>query len=236
MAITPNIPAKLQIRLTSSVESILASLEPYTKWIEQTLDAPLSETLTLEVDSNPGDLVAEEFLQGLPIVSATKARNSNWRTFIEGWTLPPGVSPRIAASIQRERRPNAPPFSVWELDWQDCPVAFRLRGLARHVISVKIPLVFPPGDMPLSTPSGHHWLIVHREDAAKVLLLKQEVQEQTERYLETASGRTRLQARYDWDSVVMDATVRRMVRRDFELFFDREEWFRQHNLPYRRGY
>jgi mitochondrial chaperone BCS1 len=27
-----------------------------------------------------------------------------------------------------------------------------------------------------------------------------------------------------------------MVRRDFELFFQREDWFRQHNLPYRRGY
>jgi SpoVK/Ycf46/Vps4 family AAA+-type ATPase len=125
---------------------------------------------------------------------------------------------------------------VWELDWQDCPVAFRLQGLARHVISVKIPLVFPPSDMPISTPSGQHWFIVHREDAAKVLLLKQEVQEQTERYLETACGRTRLQARYDWDAVVMDSTTRRMVRSDFELFFQREEWFRNHNLPYRRGY
>jgi len=33
-----------------------------------------------------------------------------------------------------------------------------------------------------------------------------------------------------------DAVTRRMVRTDFELFFQREEWFRQHNLPYRRGY
>jgi hypothetical protein len=175
-------------------------------------------------------------LQGIPIVSATKARNGNWRTFIEGWALPPGVSPRIAASIQRERKPNAPPFSVWELDWQDCPVAFRLRGLARRVVSVKIPLVFPPGDMPISSPSGQHWFIVHREDAAKVLLLKQQVQDQTERYLETAHGRSRLQGRYDWDAVVMASTTRRMVRSDFELFFQREGWFHQHNLPYRRGY
>lgn len=33
------------------------------------------------------------------------------------------------------------------------------------------------------------------------------MQEQTERYLETACGRTRLQARYDWDAVVMDSGV-----------------------------
>jgi len=42
---------------------------------------------------------------------------------------------------------------------------------------------------------------VHREDAAKVLLLLQQVQDQTQRYLETAYGRSRLQARYDWDSL-----------------------------------
>ena len=242
MAIKTNIDDKLQIdtvqiRLTSSVESILASLQPYQRWIEQMLAAPLSETLTLEVDCNPSDAVAEDLLQGLPIVSGTKARNGNWRTLIEEWALPPDTSPRINVSLQRERKPNAPPFSVWELDWQDCPVAFRLRGLTRHVISVKIPLVFPPGDMPILPPSSvQHWFIVHREDAAKVLLLLQQVQDQTQRYLETAYGRSRLQARYDWESVVMDANAGRMVRSDFELFFDREDWFRQHNLPYRRGY
>jgi SpoVK/Ycf46/Vps4 family AAA+-type ATPase len=91
--------------------------------------------------------------------------------------------------------------------------------------------------MPISIPSsGQHWFIAHREDAAKVLLLLQQVQSQTERYLESTYGRTRLQGRYDWDAVVLDSNVRRLVRNDFEIFFEREEWFRQHNLPYRRGY
>jgi len=111
-----------------------------------------------------------------------------------------------------------------------------MRGLARRVISVEIPLVFPPADMPISMSSGQHWFIVHREDAAKVLLLLQQVQSRTQRYLETAYSRTRLQGNYDWDALVLDANVRRMVRNDFEIFFEREEWFRQHNLPYRRGY
>ena len=33
------------------------------------LGVPLSETLTLEVDCNPADAVAEELLHGLPIVA-----------------------------------------------------------------------------------------------------------------------------------------------------------------------
>jgi len=102
---------------------------------------------------------------------------------------------------------------------------------------VEVPPLFPPGDVPIFSPSSaQHWFIVHREDAAKVLLLDQEVHSRTERYLETAHGRARLQGRYDWDTVVLDAATLRMVRTDFELFFKREEWFRQHNLPYRRGY
>jgi hypothetical protein len=201
------------------------------------LGAPVSETLILELDCNPGDVVAEELLPGLAIVAATKERNNTWRQFIEAWKLPLGASPRIAMSLQRERKPNAAPLPVWELDWQDCPVAFKLRGLKHYVVSVKIPVVFPPSDMPVLSPvSSQHWFIVHREDAAKVLLLEQEVVGRTERYLETAHGLARLQGRYDWDALVLDATIRRLVQRDFEIFFEREDWFRQNNLPYRRGY
>ncbi|MGA8621549.1 MAG: AAA family ATPase [Candidatus Sulfotelmatobacter sp.] len=128
-------------------------------------------------------------------------------------------------------------YRVWEFDWQDCPVAFKLRGLARQVVSVKIPVLFPPGDMPmLAHSSAQHWFIVHREDVAKVLLLQQQVQNQIERHLESAHGQTRLQGHYDWESVVLDASTRRLVKTDFELFFQREDWFRRHNLPYRRGY
>jgi hypothetical protein len=57
------------------------------------LDAPLRETLTLEVDCNPNDAVSEDLLQGIPIVSATKARNGNRRTLIEEWALPPTPAP-----------------------------------------------------------------------------------------------------------------------------------------------
>ena len=56
------------------------------------------------------------------------------------------------------------------------------------------------------------------------LLLVQQVQEKTERYLTSTHGRTRFEARYDWDSVVLDATA------------EREAWFRAHKLSFRRGY
>ncbi len=235
MAIKSNFPDRLQVRLTSSVELIRASLEPHMTWIEEMIGVPLDQTLTLEVDADPGDAVAERLLQGLPLSVGTKARNRSWNSLIEEWTLPGGGSPRIAASLLRERRPKTTPATVWNLGWQEIPIALKLRGLPRRVVSVNLPAVFPPSELPV-LESSRHWLIVHRQDAPTLLLMMQQVQDKAERTLRTVSGAIRLEGRYDWDTLVLDPTVSRLVRQDFELFFNREEWFRKHNLPYRRGY
>lgn len=230
-------PQKLQIRLTSSVELLRASLDPYLPWIEQTIGVPFAQTLTLEVNSNPGDMVAAQLLKGLPLASGLRARKRSWDNLIEDWALPSGISPRIVVSRQRERQPKTAPVAVWDLDWRDCPIAFRLTGLERPVVSVKVPVVFPPAETSITDHLGlEHWLIACREDATKLLLLIHQVQDKAQRYLETEHGQTRLEARYDWDTVVLDASVRRLVKSDFELWFEREDWFRAHNLPYRRGY
>jgi hypothetical protein len=235
MATELQIPDRVQIRLSSAVELIRASLEPYLPWIEETMGVSLGETLILKVESNPGDVVAEQLLPGLVLVSSTKARNDSWQDLIEEWGLPSGISPGIAVSLQRERKPKTASAPVWEIDWQDCPVAFRFTGLGRPVVSVNVPLVFPP-TATYPHLNSEHWLIVHRADAVKMLLLIQKIQGKAARYIGTAYGQTRLRARYDWEMLVLDVSIRRMVQSDFESFFQREAWFRQHNLPYRRGY
>ena len=65
------VPTKVQILLTSAAELILVALEPCGDWIEQTLGVSMSEALILELDCNPGDVVAEELLPGRAIVAAT---------------------------------------------------------------------------------------------------------------------------------------------------------------------
>ena len=225
----------VQVLLTSSVELVRATLDPYLPWITNIIGVPLDETFTIEVDTNPGDSVGSQVLGGIAVGSATAARNQSWQPFVENWSLPPGISPRLVLSLQRERNSKGRPSSVWEIDWQECPVAFQLKGLARSVVSIQVPVVFPPTDNCMAA-AFKHWFIVHKEDAAKLLLLIQQVQATSVPYFQTAYGRTPLAAKYDWSSVVLDAATRRTVQTDFELFFEREQWFRQHNLPYRRGY
>ncbi len=40
----------------------------------------------------------------------------------------------------------------------------------------------------------------------------------------------------EWDELVVDPTVRSLLKNDFEGFWNREQWFREHSLPFRRGY
>jgi ATP-dependent 26S proteasome regulatory subunit len=39
-----------------------------------------------------------------------------------------------------------------------------------------------------------------------------------------------------WNDVVMDETATKLLRHDFESFFQRRSWFRANRLPFRRGY
>jgi len=43
------------------------------------MGVPLDQTLTLEVDGEPGNAVAERLLPGLPLSAGTKARNLFWK-------------------------------------------------------------------------------------------------------------------------------------------------------------
>jgi hypothetical protein len=210
MTIKTDNSRKLQIGLTSSVELIRASLEPYLPWIEQTMGVAFAQTLTLAVDSNPGDIVAERLLTGLPLSSGLRASKRSWDNLIEDWALPSGISPRIAVSLQRERQPKAAPAPVWDLEWQECPIALKLKGLERPVISVQVPVAFPPSDVPPS--ASEHWFITRREDAEKLLGLVQQIEQESERSLETVGGKTRFVARYDWEMIVLEPAVRHLVK------------------------
>ena len=110
-----DISQKLQIGFTSSVELIRASLEPYLPWIEQTMGVVFYQTVTLAVVSNPGDIVAERLLKGLPLTSSLAARKCSWDRYIEDWSLPRASAPASPApSIgSASPTPPPPPFGIW---------------------------------------------------------------------------------------------------------------------------
>src|SRR5947209_4668942 len=130
----------VQVRFTSTVQSIAAYVQPYIGWIEQQLGTSYSNTLTLEKFGAPGDAVAEDLFPG---ASLYRRNTASWRAFISAWELPSGLSPRIQLSRCRERRPGKAPITAWSLHWQECPIALCLKGVERPIVQINVPTSFP---------------------------------------------------------------------------------------------
>src|ERR1700744_3287812 len=54
--------------------------------------------------------------------------------------------------------------------------------------------------------------------------------------MHTVNGPTRPVKRLAWTDLVLGSEIVNHLKEDFETFWGREEWFRESNLPFRRGY
>ena len=121
----------------------------------------------------------------------------------------------------------------WDPHWNGTPLAIWLKGCAHAVVSAKVPYTPHTEQRGPASPS---LLVVNRSEMAAALRVLESIEPPKE--ISMMGGRDIMLPSdgYCWDSVVLNASLDRFVRQDFESFFRREEWFRRHNLPYRRGY
>ena len=121
----------------------------------------------------------------------------------------------------------------WDPHWNGTPLAIWLMGCSHALVSARV--AYTPHTEQRG-PASRSLLIVNKAEMAAVLRVLQSIE--PPKRISMVSGRDVMltDGGYSWDSVVLNANLDRFVRRDFESFFKREEWFRRHNLPYRRGY
>ena len=223
----------VQIRLTPAVQSVVATIQPYVGWIEEIVGTSYGNTVTLEFFPNPSVCIAQDLLPGASTTLAEQDGGITWREHVTGWHLPPDISPRIRVSRCRKPQPGGLPLTSWAVEWQECPVAVTLRGVKHDIVVINVPANFPGDAM------GHEfrsWFIAHREDASAVLATIGQVLSAAPKSIHGIQAPALLPVAYNWDSLVLSDSVTKLVRRDFELFFTREAWFREHGLPFRRGY
>lgn len=197
---------------------------------------PLEQTVTLATSNLFGEAVGAELLSGIVLYETQRLECQPFHQIMERWQTPAGMSPRIYLSPcggwRREQRE-----STWSLSWQDCPIAVWVKGIRSPIIALNIPLSFPGDRNP--GINGENCLIVRREELPKLVPLLERLN------LPPAGRRKNLRSNrdtltladaHDWDHLVLDSRITRLVQRDFELFFARQAWFRAHRLPFRRGY
>lgn len=223
-----------QIRFAPAVTSMRDYLEPHLPWLEKVVGCKYADALTFEIDVPIGRIVIKDLLDGVPLDDQTEAP-LGVRAEVDHWELGGEASPQIQLSPSRKRGTNIVEREpAWNAVWRDCPIAVWLKGERPAFVVVNVPYVsFQQGLFSKSKS----WLIVNSASATSVLnRLLGLIRNQPKQVSVWGGGHLSFTPNYDWDSVVLDPSVVQLVRNDFESFFRRESWFREHGLPFRRGY
>jgi hypothetical protein len=217
----------------------LKSLARHSEWVASQLGAGIEACVVFDVEV-PLRTLAVEHLSGGQLWRARAALGpgTDWPSlmaeiesieFAEGTPL---CSMSAVDTAQLEKR-------RWSGELRNSAFALRLRGLPCPVVVLAEEAVVPgPYDV---TAEQHQWVAVRREHFPAVL-----------RYFHNAitQGRKRVRVfggqdyflpsgtaqAYSWDDVMLDEARQSLVRRDFEHFLERREWFVARRVPWRRGY
>jgi ATPase family protein associated with various cellular activities (AAA) len=204
----------------------------HARWIEEQLECKLDDSVLLSVGFSVAQLAVTNVLDGVPLNEPASPLVQRLRTLVESVAFPPKSFPAIDVSQMRD--PESlflSPKSMWRAFWQDSPASIRFKGIAGAVVVAAVPV------HQRETGNTVDCVIAKRECAVQFLQVVQEVcprGNSPRLWMYKGAHEEIAQAR--WSDLVLSDSVVELVRRDFELFFQREAWFRDNHIPFRRGY
>jgi hypothetical protein len=227
------LPQLTSKEFTTRESVIRAFVQRHADWIAHKLGCRIEETVLLELGFPIVQLASMHVLSGVPLLRFQTTVMQKLKKLTESIELPPTIFPAFrihsaqsSSGLFKNRR------HVLEAHWEDCPALIRFRGLSQPVVLAGIPVtpVEKPGDI-------CDCVIVKREVAREFLQLIQKITARTResRWCVYGAGPRSIRAS-GWDDLVLSDSVVNLVRKDFESFLNREEWFRDNRLPFRRGY
>ncbi len=212
----------------------LASMARHSEWVTGQLGASPEGCLVFDVGV-PLRTLALEYLSGGQLWRAPGAEWPGLMAEIEKIEFAEGTplcSMIAMDTAQLEKR-------RWSGELRNSAFSLHLRSLPGPIVVLAEEGVVPgPYDV---TTEQHQWVAARRDEFPLVM-----------RYFHNAitKGRKRVrvfggqdyflpagtQQAYNWDDVLLDETRQALVRRDFEHFLERRDWFAARRVPWRRGY
>jgi hypothetical protein len=229
-----NQPNALKLLMATPAVAKQEFLLEHRKWMEESIACPLSDAVIFEFHLPFDHLVLSQLFTELPVDGRSVSYTPALRPIIEKWATPPDAAPHIELGMSRDRAPGVAKGKFgWELTWKDTPLAIWLKGVAHPLIYCSVPFT-PHTDQ--RGPYSKTLLVVNKLEMTEVLRILETIE--PPKRIRMMEGRDILLPcdGYNWDSLALNPDLERYVRQDFESFFRREEWFRRHNIPYRRGY
>jgi hypothetical protein len=217
------------------------AIAQHKTWIEQQLGISLSEAVILETDLDITQIGIELILAIPPARQPTSSTARRLRPFVLTATTPPEFplfceitkAPPVTMSALLGKRSKTQKST---LSWADCPIALHVRrGQCEFsFIALKSAYHSGPGS---DFETTARLIVARRENASEVMRLLEELdrRDNKPRLHIVGSSNNRIVG-CQWDDLVLDYKVRTMLKDDFESFFEREAWFRENKLPFRRGY
>src|ERR1035438_8981181 len=213
----------------------------HRSWIEQQLGVSLSDVVIFETELDIAQIGIELLLAIPPAQRPTSSTARRLRPFVLSATTPPDFPPFCEIT-------NAPrPMTLFAalggrsktqkstLSWADCPIALRIRRQDCEFVIVSINVSYhtgPGSDLESTT----RLIVTRRESASEVMRLIEDLDRRDNQpRLHVIGSSNRRIVGCKWDDLVLDCKVRSMLVEDFESFFERQAWFRENKLPFRRG-
>lgn len=217
----------IHVSLNSKSTQIRSTLDTWRPWLQACFGKELNNLVQLRFEHSLAALASRRLLgpQCQPVHSPASLKGLE--ESLQRVEFPPGVLPAIALRGSSASSGS----SSWAAEWLDCPVALSFAGFAKPVVACNIPYVD-------SLNQGSRWrevVIVDREDAARLLAIVHRAFA-TGPSLTVIGGSPLVVKPLAWEDLILEDSVARLVREDFLLFLQRENWFREHRLPFRRGY
>jgi len=217
-----------------------SAIEAEKAWIEARLRAPLAETVIIETRHRLAQIGVERIL-GLEEDQVSSPRSvRRLRSFVHSAEIPSGQPPLLGFSKESPTPSYSALFQESEkeklgrVEWQDCPVALTLHSLPYPIVAMNLYYQAGPNS---DCESATSVLIARRDSIEPVVrLLKALDSRETTPTLTIGQGRPRKIAACGWEDLVLDPSIVSLLRNDFESFWERESWFRERHLPFRRGY
>jgi hypothetical protein len=219
---------------------IRRSIDQHRAWIEESLGTPLAEAVILKSDISLVDAAIPQLFGDIDFRCSNENARRLFMEVVQSAEIPPSTAPllqvdAVSRSVDLEEVLSGGELrQSYALEWDDSPVAFRVRGLASPLIALAVTYHAGPDSVCENTAQ----ILIFRRDAAKqvVQLLARLSKSDGRPKLHTHNSVTRPVSPCCWDQLVLDSSITSLLKDDFGSFFQREPWFRKMRLPFRRGY
>ncbi len=217
----------LRLSLASKSTEIRNALDQYMPWVRSCLADDPAAIVQLRFDHSLASIAAHYLLGSGCQTGIPQRAEENLEKRLERIEFPSGITPAVAL-----RQISLPRVSRrWSAEWLDCPVALYFSGMTGPVIAANIPCV----DAASHSSEWREVTLAKRHDIPALLMLMEEAFAVNRSMKIMGEGNVNIQP-LGWDDLVLEDSVVRLVKEDFLLFLQRERWFKEHRIPFRRGY